>query len=305
LSSERQRGLLWALFGAVMSGCFVIPWKMATAHGEAALITLVLLVSAAIFNTAASFVPQLRVEHEGERPLGPTLRLAVVFAALSPAGNWSSAEAVRHVSGALLSVLARCEVLVVGMLSIALLGERPGRSFWVGAAVAGTGLVMLQRPGSGTGPGGVATAAFDPVGVLYGLGAAAAFGTMVVLTRRYVGQVRLVVLNALRLWLGVLMWLAIERRIPTAAELSPQLVAYATLAAFFGPFLSRLGALFSARHVAASTTSVTTLSAPAFALLFSFLLLGTLPTAQELLGGAVLLVGVAIPLAAGARKGRP
>jgi drug/metabolite transporter (DMT)-like permease len=295
--------LLWALFGAVMSAGFVIPWKLATAHGEAALNTLVLMFAAAIFNTIASFFPQLRVEREGERPLGPTLRLAVVFAALSLAGNWSSAEAARHVSSALLSVLARCEVLMVGVLSIALLGERPGRAFWVGAAVAGAGLMMLQRPSAGAGGVPLASgAAFDPVGVFYGLGAAAAFGTMVVLTRRYVGQVRLVVLNALRLWLGVLMWLAIERRIPSAAELPPKLVLYATLAAFFGPFLSRLGALFSARHVAASTTAVTSLSAPAFTLLFSFVLLGTLPTSQELLGGAVLLAGVAIPLAAGARK---
>lgn len=299
MSNARQRGVLWALFGAVMSAGFVIPWKMATEHGEASLITLVLLVAAAVFNTAASFVPQLRVEHEGQRPLGPTLRLSVVFAALSLAGNWSSAEAVRHVSSALLSVLARCEVLVVGVLGIALLGERPGRPFWVGAAVAGAGLWLLQRPDAGAAAG---SGAFDPVGVLYGLGAAAAFGTMVVLTRRHVGQVRLVVLNALRLWLGVLMWFAIERRIPTAEELAPELVLYASLAAFFGPFLSRLGALFSARHVAASTTAVTSLSAPAFTLLFSFLLLGTLPTSQELLGGAVLLVGVAIPLGAGARK---
>jgi drug/metabolite transporter (DMT)-like permease len=139
--------------------------------------------------------------------------------------------------------------------------------------------------------------------VLYGLGAAAAFGTMVVLARRHVGAVRMVVLNAARLWLSVLLWFAVERRVPGAAELTPELVLYATLAAFFGPFLSRLGALFSARHVSAHTTSMTSLSAPAFTLLLSFLLLGALPTAQELLGGAVLLLGVAIPLAAGARKG--
>lgn len=293
-----QKGVIWALFGAVMSAAFVIPWKLATEHGDASLVTLVLLIAAAVLNTAASFVPQLRVQDEGTRPLGPTLRLSVVFAVLSLAGNWLSAEAASRVSSALLSVLARCEVLVVGVLGIALLGERPGRAFWVGAGVAGAGLVMLQRPMAGAGP-----SEFDPVGVLYGLGAAAAFGAMVVLTRKHVGQVRLVVLNAMRLWLGVLMWFAIAQRVPTAEELPYELVLYASLAAFFGPFLSRLGVLFSARHISASTTSVTSLSAPALTLLFSFVLLGTLPTAQELLGGAVLLVGVAIPLAAGALHG--
>ena len=293
--TNARRGLAWAFFGALMSACFVLPWKQATGFGDPKFVTLVLLAAAAVFNTLANAVPALRTREEAGRALGPSVRLACVFAVLSLAGNWCSAEAVSRVSSALLSVLQRCEVLVVGLLSIALLKERPGRAFWGGAALAGVGLVLLQRPAAGS-------LAFDPLGVLFGLGSAASFGTMIVLSRKYIAQVRPVALNAMRLWLGVALWFVLERRVPTAAELPPGLVLNATLAAFFGPFLSRLGALFSARHIAASTTALASLTAPALTLLLAFALLGTLPTAQELVGGGILLAGIAIPLAAGSRR---
>jgi len=73
-------------------------------------------------------------------------------------------------------------------------------------------------------------------------------------------------------------------------------VLYAALAAFFGPFLSRLGAMYSARHVAASTTALAALVTPSLTLVLSWLVLGTLPTTRELAGGAVMLTGVAIPV---------
>jgi probable blue pigment (indigoidine) exporter len=284
--------VLYASFGAFMAACFVLPWKQATAYGSPSHATLVLLIAAALLNTLASLFPQLRARGESERPLGPTLWLALVFAVLSLAGNWSSAEAVSRISSALMSVLQRCEVLVVGLLGIPLLAERPSRAFWLGLVLAALGLGLLQ--------GGGGTPAFDPLGVVYGLGGAVAFGAMIVLTRKYVAQVRLVPLNALRLWLGVALWFAIEREVPTAEDLPLPLVLNASLAAFFGPFLSRLGALFSARHVPASTTALASLSAPALTLLLSLLVFGTLPTSRELLGGAILLAGVAIPLAASA-----
>jgi drug/metabolite transporter (DMT)-like permease len=278
-----------------MSACFVIPWKAATAYGDPTLATLVLLVVSAAFNSGAAATPGLQSGDERERPLAPTLWLSVVFAILSLAGNWCSAEAVSRVSGPLLAVLQRCEVLVVGLMSLPFLGERVRTPFWIGTAVAGVGLVILQRPAHGS-------PVFAPLGVVFGLGSATAFGAMIVLTRKYIDAVRPVLLNAIRLWLSVVLWFLVAWRIPGRDEFAPGLVLYAGLAGFFGPFLSRLGALFSARHVAANTTVLASLATPALTLLLAFAWLGTLPTRQELLGGLVLLAGVAIPLAASARR---
>ncbi len=288
--SPALRGVLFGLLGAFFSACFLIPWKLATQHGDAKHATLVLLAAAALFNTLA-IVPM----QDDEAPpiaVGPTLKLAIAFAALSLAGNWFSSESVHRVSGALLAVLQRCEVLVVGLLSPLLLRERARPSFWVGAAVAVCGLIVLStRAGAGLGLGPNA----DPIGALCGLASAACFGAMTVLTRKYIRRLRPVLLNAIRLWLGVLLWFAIERAIPTH-ELTRSLITYAALAAFFGPFLSRLAVMESAHHVPASTTVLTSLVTPPVTLLLGFAILGTLPSAHELMGGAIMLVGVAIPV---------
>lgn len=296
--SPALRGVLYGLLGAFFSACFLIPWKLATHHGEAKHATLVLLASAALFNTLA-IVPM----HNAKAPplaVWPTLKLAAVFAALSLAGNSFSAESVHRVSGALLAVLQRCEVLVVGLLGPLLLAERSRPSFWVGSGIAGCGLIVLStRAGAELGLGPNA----DPVGALCGLASAVCFGAMNVLTRKYIRRLRPVLLNATRLWLGVLLWFAIERSVPTEA-LTPSLVLCAALAAFFGPFLSRLAVMQSAHYVPASTTVLASLVTPPTTLLLGFAVLGTLPSAHELMGGAIMLIGVAIPVLDALREDR-
>jgi drug/metabolite transporter (DMT)-like permease len=296
--SPALRGVLFGLLGAFFSACFLIPWKLATQHGEAKHATLVLLASAALFNTLA-----IAPMHNDKAPplaVGPTLRLAAAFAALSLAGNWFSAESVHRVSGALLAVLQRCEVLVVGLLGSLILGERARPSFWIGSAIAGCGLIVLStRAGGGLGLGPNA----DPIGALCGLASAVCFGAMNVLTRKHIHKLRPVLLNATRLWFGVLLWFAIERTIPIGA-LTPSFVLYAALAAFFGPFLSRLAVMESAHHVPASTTVLASLVTPPITLLLGFGVLGTLPSAHELMGGAIMLTGVAIPVLCSLREDR-
>jgi drug/metabolite transporter (DMT)-like permease len=297
--SPALRGILFGLLGAFFSACFLIPWKLATHHGEAKHATLVLLASAALFSTLA-IAPMHDAAKAPPLAIGPTLKLAIVFAALSLAGNRISSESVHRVVGALLAVLQRCEVLVVGLLGPLFLAERSRPSFWVGSAIAGCGLIVLStRAGAELGLGPNA----DPVGALCGVASAVCFGTMNVLTRKYIRRLRPVLLNATRLWLGVLLWFAIERTIPTDA-LTPSLVLCAALAAFFGPFLSRLAVMQSAHYVPASTTVLASLVTPPTTLLLGFAILGTLPTAHELMGGAIMLAGVAIPVLDALREER-
>ena len=95
-------GVFLALRGAFFSACYLIPWKLASQHGDPKHATLVLLTAAALFNTFA-LAP---VRRDDVRPLAlaPTLKLAAVLAVLSLAGIWFSAESVHRVSGALLAV---------------------------------------------------------------------------------------------------------------------------------------------------------------------------------------------------------
>lgn len=287
--------MIAALLSALCSAAFLIPWKLATQHGDAELAVLCLLVFAAMFNTLLALLDRANWRLLRGH-LAPTMKLALLMSTFTLAGNWASSESVHRVSGALLAVLQRCELIVVALLGVALLGERVRPAFWIGAFVAVTGVAVLQ------GHDTIEPTRFDPIGVVYGLASAFFFGTMLVLQRRYLHGVHLVPVNALRLWFGVALWFVVYRRVPSQAELTAPLLAYTAAAAFFGPFLSRLFVLLSGRHVPASVTVFVGLWTPLFTLALAWLWLGDLPAQHELLGGAVVLIGIAIPAVTSLRR---
>ena len=84
--------------------------------------------------------------------------------------------AAERLPGGVAATLGATQPLVVAVLAVALLGERPSRwrIAWGLAGVAGVGLVVL-------GP----DAGFDPVGVVAGVAGAAAMGLGVTLTKRW------------------------------------------------------------------------------------------------------------------------
>ena len=290
VESELRKGLGWAFYSSAMVAAFMVPWKAATAYGEPRHAVLLLLSSAAFFNSIAALWGLLRGQgRQTQASWRATLLLALVFALLTLLGNTASALSIARISAALLSVVQRCEVILVALLGALLLGERVGASFWLGTALSAVGLWLLKMWSSGSED-------FDLAGVLYGLAGAACFGSMVLLTRRYITRVHLLPFNALRLWLSVVLWFVVEWELPTPEELPPGLMLNAALAGFFGPFLSRIGALVSGRYIPANLPVLASLSSPVLTLVFVFLVLGNLPTRAELLGGAVMLVGISIPV---------
>jgi drug/metabolite transporter (DMT)-like permease len=291
-AGERMRGMLWALASALCSAGFMIPWQLATDHGEERHAVLVLLVSAALLNSAALIVLGAR----DRPPINATaLRLSAALALLTLIGNEASAAAAARISGPLLSVLLRFEVVIVGLLAWLALGERMGGSFWLGAGIASAGVALTE---------GAAPTATHFFGGLLGLLAAMAFASMAVLTRRFILTMDPVRVNGVRLWLSVPLWIALHRELPQVNELSGPLVFHAGLAALFGPFLGRIFFMHALRHVPAAIAALCVLTAPAATLLLTWALLGEVPTASELSGGTVILAGIAIPMVATARRAR-
>jgi drug/metabolite transporter (DMT)-like permease len=296
VDADKTKGVAAALSASLSAACFLLPWKAATTYGKPELLVLVLLSSAALFNTLAGAL-QRRRAGAVELPLAPTLAVAAGLAVLTLLGNLASAEAIHRISGPLLAVLQRCEVILVALLGWFVLRERVRMSFWVGAAVAALGLVLFNPPGAQPVEGG-----FDPVGALFGLASALCFGSMIVLTRRYIMRLRLLLLNTVRLWMSVALWFAVHRRVPDMSEFPPELLGLGALAAFFGPFLSRMSAIVSSRFVPANLTVLASLATPPLTLALAFLVLGTLPTRSELLGGVIMLTGISIPVVAALRS---
>jgi len=123
-----------------------------------------------------------------------------------------------------------------------------------------------------------------------------AFGSMAVLTRRFIHRFEPARVNGLRLWLSVGMWFSWYGIPPTLLEITPAQAGYTSLAAFCGPFAGRLAMMTSARYLEARLTTLATLAAPPLTLLLGLLVLSETPTPREILGGLVMLAGVAIPV---------
>jgi drug/metabolite transporter (DMT)-like permease len=284
MPDEHRRGILWALASAVGITAMVVPWKIANSLGGAAENTLFLLLAAAVFNSILTVYQQRSFPRFRRHDLGVASALAV-FTLL---GNLASAASIKLISPALLTVVQRSEVIIVALLAWPIIGERIDRLFWLAAALAGCGLLLMQDP----------LAAGEPraIGMAWALAAAFCFAALAVITRKFIHRIDVVSVNALRLWLAVAFWFVWNGLPAELYETSTRQLGYVLLTAFFGPFLGRLCLMTSARYIEARITTLATLVAPPLTLAVGWLLLSDLPAAREIYGGLIMLVGIAIPL---------
>jgi drug/metabolite transporter (DMT)-like permease len=287
---DRRLGLTWAFGSAVTAAFFVIPWKLANVAGDPALSVLLLLVVAALVNTAlvvwrsfTSGLMQLRIT-------GADVWVGSLLAAFTLFGNIASARAIQDLSPALLNVMLRAEVILVAVLAWLFLGERVEGRFWVGAAMAVLGLVVLQGPIEEMG-----TPGFLAAGTGMALAAAVCFSSIAIVTRHFIHRIDPIATNALRLWFAVALWFPFHA-LPSAEDVPGEQVFYAALAALVGPFLGRIFLMLSARYVEARLTTLANLATPVMTLVLALLLLSDWPQPHELLGGAIMIVGIAVPL---------
>lgn len=291
----RRVGLAWSLFSAVGSALMVIPWKRANEVGDPAHAVLILLSVAALGSTGMALSARLGQRKPPRRSVWVNLGVALALAGFTLAGNSLSALAIRDLSPALLNVLLRAEVPLVAIFGWLLLGERVERRFWVGAAVAGVGLVVLQGLPFAAGPRSP-----EP-GTLLAVGASACFGALVLMTRFSIQRIDPVVVNALRLWIAVALWFGFNE-VPDWERVPREQWVYATLAAIAGPFLGRLALMFSSRFIEARLSTLASLTAPVMTLGLAYLLLGHWPESHQLAGGAIMLVGISLPLLGAGRR---
>lgn len=288
-SSHSLRGLGLAAGAALWGAAFLIPYKQAVGFAPPAVVAFALLTSAAVLNSLLSLAqPQAR--RRGLQNGGAvTWWTAAALAVLATLGNVCNAQALTTLEPATASVLLRSEVVFVGLLAALFLGERLSLAFGVGAGLALLGLWVMR---------GSARIGGADWGLVFGLGAAVCFAAMHVLTRKVAQRVSLVRVNGLRLWLCALFMVGLPGVAQGALAAPVELWLYVALAAFCGPVLGRLLMMFSARHIAAAETALVLLLGPVLTLALAYLFLGTVPTAQRLLGGAVMLVGIAVPVGA-------
>jgi drug/metabolite transporter (DMT)-like permease len=186
-------------------------------------------------------------------------------------------------------------ILVVGWMW-AVHGDRPRRLTVAGAVVAIVGLVCVLDVGGG--------ASLDPIGVAWGLGAAAGLAGYFVLSAHVddelpavalacggmaVGAVALVVLGAV----GVLSIDATFGEVTYAGHRMSWLVPALGLSVVAGAVAYVTG-IGGARILGAPLASFVGLTEVLFAVLFAWLALGELPGTTQLVGGALIVGGIAL-----------
>ncbi|MFK7897332.1 MAG: DMT family transporter [Myxococcota bacterium] len=300
--AERHRlGMRWAFASAIGVAFMVIPWKMATHAGEPGVAVLLLLGVAAAANSLLAIGQKLTGRISGASVRRIDLAVAALLAIFTLLGNHASALAAVELSPAVLNVLLRTDILFVALLGALLLGEKVDRPFWVGAAIAALGLVVSQGMPSevALGESGVGESPKLSSMVMSGTGiailAAGAFSGLSIVTRYFVHRINLVAVNAIRLWMAVLLWLLLNEW-PLWSSIPTKQIGYAAVAAIAGPFLGRLCLMMSARYLEARVTTLVQLTAPALTLVLAFVMMGEWPSARELVGGLIIIAGVAVPL---------
>ena len=277
---------MYALLAALLAAAFLIPYKAAGTLGSRSAIVAAMLLCAAVLNTMTG------VAKRGGKPIASRVSLLTIagLGVLTVTGNIGMAAALSYQEPAVTAVLLQVQIFLVAGIEWAVLRERITGRFAVGAAIALGGFALMQL-----GSGGMSAHA---IGVAWAMVAALSFACMHVLTRAVIHRIDAVWVNAFRLWLASAVLLSWPGTASAAAALSLEAWLLCAAAALLGPMLSRLCLMWSVRYIPASRATLVAMAGPLFALALGLAAFGVIPTARELGGGALILVGVAIPLVA-------
>jgi drug/metabolite transporter (DMT)-like permease len=284
--TSAAKGFWLTIAGCAGAACFLVAYKLAAGLGDTTDATLVMLISAATLNTATGLA------HERGRASPPfdrlSWRLAIGLSVLTLLGNELAIEAVHRISAPLTSVLQQTQVLFVALLGRIILDERVTLRFWIGTSIAAAGLFVINDASS-------AALALDQVGMMLAVASAACWGLMAVYTRKYIHRIRPIPVNALRLWISVVLWFLVHARLPRL-PMRLDFVAFCALAGVFGPYLSRTALMHALVYISPTKTTLIGLATPAITMLPAFLVFGMLPSTRELAGSLIMIAGIALPV---------
>ncbi|WP_245721501.1 DMT family transporter [Nocardia crassostreae] len=177
--------------------------------------------------------------------------------------------------------------LLVAFGAATLFGERLTRALLIGAAVSLSGVGIIAVAGGG--------GERDGLGVLLCIVAAVLYAAGVLVQKPALRHVD----PLTAIWLGCVIGTVVL--LPWAPQLITELgAAPARVVAdgvYLGLFPTALGFTawsYALRRTDAGRLTASTYAVPAISILLSWILLGEIPTALGLLGGAVCLIGVAI-----------
>lgn len=229
------------------------------------------------------------------RLLGTNARAVVSYGVLAVAlPQFGYFSAVTRLSVGVALLLEYSGVLLVVLWTWLHLGQRPGRVTGAGIVVALVGLVLVLDVVDG--------ARIDPIGVLWGLGAALGLASYYVLSAHdedalpplvsaWAGLVVGALLLGVLAVVGALPWSTDDAHVVLAGRSTSWLVPALGLALLAAAFAYATG-IAAVRRLGSRLSSFVGLSEVLFAVVFAWLALGQRPGPLELAGGAVVLLSL-------------
>lgn len=293
----REVGTGWALAVAAAAS-FGIAGSFATPLIHAGWSPGAVVVERVTIAALALLVPAIRTMRGRWNLLRMNVALIVSYGLVAIAASqlfYFSALATLDVGVALL--LEYTGIVMVVLWLWLRHGQRPHRLTLAGAAVAMIGLVLVLNLAGG----GVRLHAG---GVLWGLGAAVCLAAHYLLSARPAHGLPPLVLAASGMTIGAAaLWLAGLARIMPLHTVSVPVRFAGVAVPWWVPILgvglisaafAYVAAIGAARVLGSTLASFAGLAEVLFAILFAWLLLGQLPTWVQLLGGALIVLGVVL-----------
>ena len=279
---------------AVGAAIYLVVYRVGVQAGTPDSAVLVVLLSAAVWSTLATLLQErsVRVFHQN----WISWSLAAAIAVLTLLGNVFATLALELISAPVTGVFQQTQVLFVPLLAFIFLRERLSLLFWLGVAIAVIGLLTMRL-------GPATSIELNAEGTALATLSAFSFAVMMVIMKRIIHQIHPVAFNATRLWLSVLLWFLWRQRWPSPEQFPPVLLWCGIAAGFVGPVFARLCVTYSLLHIPAGLATLMGLLTPVLSILPSYWVFGSYPSSLEVAGGALMTLGIALPVGSKLRAG--
>jgi drug/metabolite transporter (DMT)-like permease len=280
--------VFFALFGLVVLWASAFPVIKVGLEGLDVLhLTLIRHLIA-----SACFVPFLALTRKRLFPAGRDVLPFILLGTVGIAVYHTALNAGElRVSAGATSLIIAAAPAITALLARFFLGERLPLLGWLGSLVSFCGIAVIVVGDSVLGD--AAGLGFDPYALLILLSALAA-ASYFVWQKPFFKRYRAVEVTAFATWGGTLPMLAFLPGLAADATGSGVSLLAASYLGVFPSAIAYSLLAFALSRTAVSLVSVYLYTIPLFALLFSWLLLGEVPSLLTILGGAITIAGIVL-----------
>ncbi len=273
-----------AVTASLAAAMFFIPYKMAVKTITPDVFTMGIFIVSLVMNIIPISFQVKKIRFDKTLLTG-----ALIFAILTVVGNYALGKTLEYINSPLAVVVLRTQVLFVMFAGWIIFNEKISCYLWFGCIFSLAGIFVSSYSEEGW-------QIIKWSGILWGLFSMLSFGLINILIKLVVNKTNPIMLNFLRMFFTIILIAVIPGRVQSVINLSGYQWWLILVSAFFGPIVARILGIYSLKYIPISRYIIYTMLTPVFTLLLSWIIIGTLPSLYETIGGIIIISGILIPL---------